>query len=69
MKKAKFTVVVGNVGTMEYDSKKLALDCYKTYVTLSESNQTRAAGESVTMFEGEEIFAEYIGTIDQQEND
>jgi len=69
MKKAKYTVNVGNVGNMDYTSKKLALECYNSYVTLSKNNVTRAAGESVTLFKDDDIIMEYIGTIDQQEND
>jgi len=69
MKKAKYTVVVGNVGTMEYKIKKFAIECYESYVALSRSNVTRAAGESVTMFEGDNIIMEYIGTIDEQADD
>lgn len=63
--KKNYQVVVGNVGTMDYTSKRLAIDCYKTYVTMSITNQTRAAGESVTLFCNDEIIMEYIGTIDE----
>ena len=67
MKKNIYCVNVGNVGNMEYTSKKLAEDCYTTYVTLSRTNQTRAAGESVYLFKNNEIVKEYIGTIDQEQ--
>ena len=59
MAKNKYTVVVGNVGTMEYTNKKLALKCYNTYVALSNSDATRAAGEPVTLFKEGEIIAEH----------
>ncbi len=61
--KAKYRVVVGNVGTMEYSNKRLALECYATYVTLSMHNQTRAAGESVALFYGDELVREYEGNL------
>lgn len=64
--KTNYEVSVGNVGNMIYASKKLALECYQTYVTLSMNNETRAAGESVILFKNGEIIKEYIGTIDQQ---
>ena len=66
MKQAKkvYAVNVGNVGNMEYTNKKLAIDCYKTYVTLSMTNQTRAAGESVYLLCNDDILMEYIGTVD-----
>lgn len=66
--KKTYTVNVGNIGNMEYTSKKLAEDCYTTYVTLSRTNQTRAAGESVYLFVNNEIVKEYIGTIDQAQD-
>ncbi len=69
MSKNNYTVNVGNIGNMEYTSKKLAEDCYKTYVTLSMNNETRAAGESVYLFKNGEIVKEYIGTIDAENND
>lgn len=63
-----YEVIVGNVGNMPYTSKKLAYDCFNSYVTISKSNTTRAAGESVTLLKNGEIIEEYIGTIDQDEN-
>lgn len=67
MKQAKktYTVSVGNVGNMEYTNKKLAIECYNTYVTHSKTYTTRAAGESVTLFEGDNIIAEHIGDFDK----
>jgi hypothetical protein len=66
---AKYIVNVGNIGNIEYTSKKLAEECYTTYVSMSKQNITRAAGESVVLFKDDEIIKEYIGTIDQQQND
>ena len=56
-----YQVVVGNVGTMKYTSKKLAEDCYRTYVTLSTNNISRASGESVILFKNDEIIKEHLG--------
>ncbi len=71
MKQAKktYTVIVGNVGNMDYTSKKLAMDCYKTYVTMSKKGITRAANESVTLLEDNEIIMEHIGEIDLAESE
>jgi len=59
--KTNYEVCVGNVGTMTYTSKKLAEDCYTTYVNLSKQNITSAAGETVTLFKNGEIIKEHIG--------
>ena len=66
MKQAKkiYVVNVGNIGNMEYTNKKLAIDCYKTYVTLSMNNETRAAGESVVLFCNDDIVMEYQGSTE-----
>jgi hypothetical protein len=60
MKKNTYTVVVGNIGTMDYTSKKLALECFNTYVSLSKSGEGRAAYEPVTLFINGEIDKEYL---------
>lgn len=62
--KHNYQVVVGNVGTMDYTDRRLAEECYNTYVTLSKKCETRAAGESVTLFKDGEIVKEHIGKID-----
>lgn len=62
-KKHNYEVVVGNVGTMPYTNKKLAMDCYKTYVTLSKNRETRAANEPVTLLKDGEILEEYIPNL------
>ena len=61
-----YEVVVGNVGTMTYKSKKLAYECYNAYVTLSKSGKTRAAGEDVTLLRNGEIVQEHTGTLTEQ---
>ena len=65
--KSNYQVVVGNVGTIDYTSKKLANDCYTTYVTMSKQNITSAAGESVTLFKDGEIIQEHIGVNDLED--
>lgn len=57
--KNNYIVNVGNIGNMEYTSKKLAEECYTTYVTLSKTGQTRCANEAVTLFKNGEIIEEY----------
>lgn len=59
-----YQVVVGNVGTMDYTSKKKAYECYNTYVSLSIKGETRAAGESVTLLIDGEIKEEHTGKND-----
>jgi hypothetical protein len=63
-----YHVIVGNVGTMEYTSKKLAIDCYKTYATLSKNNTGRSAGEDVCIMVDGEILTGYdfIGTNNKE---
>jgi hypothetical protein len=58
--KHKYVVVVGNVGTMDYTNKKLAQDCYQSYVNLSKLGETRAANEPVTLLKDGEIIEEHI---------
>lgn len=57
--KNKYEVIIGNVGTMPYTSKKLAKACFDTYVTLSKTGQTRAAHEDVTLLKNGEVIEEY----------
>jgi hypothetical protein len=45
---------------MEYTSKKLALECFNTYVSLSKAGEGRAAYEPVTLFKDGEIISEYL---------
>lgn len=54
-----YEVIVGNIGTMPYTSKKLAMECYTTYVNLSKSDHGRASGESVTLLKNGEIIEEH----------
>lgn len=61
MAKNNYEIVVGNVGTMNYTSKKLAEECYTTYVSHSKTHTTRASGENVTMLLNGEIVKEHIG--------
>jgi len=58
--KKKYSVVVGNVGTV-YDGKDYikAKEDFDYYVELSKLNLGRVAGENVTMFCNDEIKKEY----------
>ena len=64
---AKHTIVVGNVGNMDYKSKRLAGECFDAYVALSESGTTRAAHEDVTWMIDGEVHKEHIGKISRDE--
>lgn len=57
--KHNYEVIVGNVGTMSYTSKKLAVDCFKTYRTISKQGVTKAANEPVTLMKDGRIIDEY----------
>ena len=63
--KNNYIVSVGNIGNMDYTNKRLAIDCFKTYVSLSKKGITRAAGESVVMMCNDVIIDEYIGTLNE----
>lgn len=58
--KNKYEVVVGNVGTMEYTNKKVALGCYNTYVSISNSIGNRASNEPVTLLKNGDILRDHI---------
>lgn len=58
--KHKYDVIVGNIGTMPYTNKKLAKECYDSYVALSKAGETRAANERVTLMKDCEIIEEHI---------
>lgn len=65
-----YQIIVGNIGTVaEYATENQARSTFSEYVLASKENQGRAAGESVTLFDGSEIVAEYIGTMDSEEYD
>lgn len=63
--KNNYTVNVGNIGNMEYTDKRLAIDCFKTYVSLSKQGKTRAAGEDIILMCNDVIIDEYIGTLNE----
>lgn len=58
--KHKYEVIVGNIGTMDYTNKKLAKECYDTYVTLSKEGATRVSNEPVTLLRNGDVLEEYI---------
>lgn len=60
-----YQVVVGNIGLqMDYTKKKLAYECYNTYVTASISGETRTAGQTVTLIIDGEVKEEHRGRVD-----
>lgn len=60
-----YTLIVGNIGKInEYASRQLAQQEYESYVNLSTQECGRAAGESIFLFENDEIISEYIGSND-----
>lgn len=61
--KHNYEVIVSNIGTMPYTNKKLAKECYDTYVTLSKNGETRAANESVTLMKDGEVSEQYIPNL------
>lgn len=46
-----YQVVVGNVGTMDYTNKKLAEDCYKTYVAGRSDQDVQETCEQIALLE------------------
>lgn len=62
-KKHNYEVVVGNVGTMPYTNKKLAKECYETYVACSKNGVTRAANETVTLMKDGEVSEQYVPNL------
>lgn len=66
--KVTYNVLVGNVGNLPYTSKNLAIECFTTYKTLSISEQTRCAGESVFLMDSKgDILMEHIGHLTEQD--
>lgn len=59
-----YTVVVGNIGTV-YTGSNLRDARFEArlYVDRSKRRMGRAAGESVTVFQDDEIVDEYPGTV------
>lgn len=62
-----YSVIVGNVGVV-YTGKIMseARKHYKEYVDQSKTGYGRAGDESVIWFLGEEIYREYVGALDQK---
>jgi hypothetical protein len=62
----RFEVICGNVGSVySGNSRMAAKSTFNTYVDHSSSGYGRAAGESVTLFEDDEILDEHVGSVDQ----
>lgn len=65
---AKYTLSVCNIGNIAYSNKKQALKDFAFYKECSINLRGRAGGESVVLYnEHGECLAEYIGTIDNNE--
>lgn len=66
--KNQYQVIVGNIGTV-YDGTNgfTAIKEYNSYIGLSKAPFGRASGETVTLFKNDEIYKEFIGSIDSQE--
>lgn len=66
--KAKYDVVVGNIGYVVTDgSKREALAAYNEYIWQSKLSLGRASGEDVTILKNGEIFKQYMGSGLNQE--
>jgi len=62
--KDKYTLIVGNIGTMFYRNYESAITHFNNYKGQSKNNIGRAAGEPVTLMEGDNIIKEYMGEPD-----
>jgi hypothetical protein len=60
-----YSVTVGNLGCVhrsdDFQDAKIAFD---NYVTLSKDGAGRCAGESVYLWDGDDIYEEYEGTTE-----
>lgn len=58
----RYRVIVGNIGEVcSTDGRNEAVKAYGSYKRDSQANYGRASGESVTLFDGEDILYEHIG--------
>lgn len=70
MNKNNYQVIVGNIGTVyEGANGFTAIREYNQYIALSKSNYGRASGENVTLFKNDDIYKEFTGSIEMQENE
>ena len=62
--KRQYEVVVSNTGIVFFGSNVTAARrVYTEYVEQSKANYGRAAGEAVVMFRDDDIYMEYVGTL------
>lgn len=62
-----FQVVVGNIGTVINTSDKAkAQHAFNEYVSQSKSGVGRAGGETITLFQDDEILMEHVGSLDNE---
>lgn len=67
---AQFEVIVGNIGTVySGNSLKEVLKARSTYIKQSKSNYGKASGESVTVFKNSELWSEFVGLNDLQNDE
>ena len=58
----RYSVIVGNIGQVHEGNKKVeAKKIYALYIAKSKHGEGRCAGEPVTLFNDNEIEAEYFG--------
>ena len=60
-----YIVNVGNIGNIECITKSKAIEVFNLYKEKSIANIGRGAGESIALFENDNIIKEYFGTLDQ----
>lgn len=61
----RYRVIVGNIGEVcSTDGRNEAVKTYGIYKRDSMSGYGRGSGESVTLFDGDDILYEYIGVLD-----
>jgi hypothetical protein len=54
-----YSLIVGNIGTIDCESRKEAYRRFREYVEQSKETSGRASGESVTLLKGDTILKEY----------
>jgi len=66
--KNNYHVIVGNVGTVyEGTNGFIAIKEYNSYVGISKNGIGRAGGENVTLIKNDDIYKEFIGSLESEE--
>ena len=64
-----YEVIVGNIGRVyRGEDKNEAQTLYQHYLTQSEAQHGRAAGEDVSLFENGEPIAEFTGALNRNDD-